>query len=177
MRQEEQFDNSPEDYSRPWEVRAWLNALETGDPRAEELAQEVETFMREARSQGRGSMFGVVSSMRNMTQAFEGLLQFLPENFVWPTILDVSPFSVYAEWGRNDATEGMGRAVWMVADASGVTMNANFRHGWPECGASVFDAQTVAGWLQELTQSWEWSAWQSDGRSESSLSRRSMNGS
>ena len=166
MQQGEQFDNSPEDYSSHWDVRALQNALEVGDPRAEELAHKVELLIRKARSQGQGSMFGVVSSMRNMIQAFEELLRFLPDNFIWPTILEVSPFSAYAEWGRRDTTEErMVKSVWMVADPSGVRMNANFRPGWPECGAADFDARTAAGWLQELTKNWEWSASQSDGRS------------
>ncbi len=112
--------------------------------------------MREVRAQGHGSMFGVTGSMRNMTEAFEGLLQFLPKDFVWPTMVDVSTFSVYAEWGRNsadvdaavevhdllehDTIQGVQRAVWLVAYPDGVKMNANFRPGWPECGASDFDA-------------------------------------
>ena len=126
-------------------------------------------------SQGHGSMFGVVDSLRNMTNAMEQLLQFLPEDFVWPTILDVSPYSVYAEWGRDNTEEGTGESMWIVARPEGVVMNANFRPDWPACGASDFDAQTAAGWLKELTKNWTWDASRSNGRTQSSLSRPSMN--
>ena len=121
-----------------------------------------------------GSMFGVVDSMRNMTQAMEELLQHLPENFVWPTTVTVSPFSVYVEWGRENTEEEMNESVWLVADSNGVKANANFRPNWPECGAMTFDAQSVAEWLQTLTVNWEWDASQLDGITSSSLSRQSM---
>ena len=176
---EKQFDNSPEDYSDPFKVDPLVNALEVGDPHAEEAARKVEEARREVRSQTHGSMFGVTASMRNMTEAFEELLQFLPKEFVWPTIMDVSTFSAYAEWGR-DSTEdvnppvglhdlehvtihGEWRAVWLVAYPDRVKMNANFRPGWPECEVPDFDARTAAGWLLELTANWEWSATQTDG--------------
>ena len=119
---------------------------------------------------GYGSIYGVVDSMRNMTCAMEQLLRFLPENFVWPTIATVSPFSVYWEWGqRDDTTEGGKRkgSVWIVASPEGVVMNADFRPDWPDCGASDFDAETAAGWLRELTKNWEWDA----SRSGTSLRR------
>lgn len=161
--QRERFDNSLTDYSEPWGIQVWLDALAAGDPRAEELAPDVRQAMREAALQNdRGSMFGIVASMGNMTQAFEELLRFLPKDFVWPTILNVTPFSVYAEWGRDDTTESMEKAVWIIADSSSVRMNADFRPGWPECGASDFDARIAAGWLQELTQYWEWQVTQND---------------
>ena len=32
---------------------------------------------------GRGSMYGVVDSMRQLTRAFEELLKFLPADFMW----------------------------------------------------------------------------------------------
>ena len=122
-----------------------------------------------------GSMYGVVDSMRNMTQAMEELLEFLPQDYVWPTHVNVSPFSVYAEWGRDSSKDQMGESVWLVANSEGVVMNANFRPDWPECGASGFEAQTAAEWLQELTENWEWSAEKSNGRSGSTLARRSRN--
>ncbi len=127
-------------------------------------------------SEGYGSMFGVVDGMRYMTNAMEELLRFLPKDFVWPTIMEVSPFSVYAEWGRDDTQEKTGEAMWIVARPEGVVMNANFRPDWPACGASEFDAQTAARWLQELTKNWTWDASRSNGRTESSLSRSSMKG-
>ena len=57
-----------------------------------------------------------------------------------------------------------------MADPEGVKMNADFRPDWPDCGASEFDAKTAAGWLEELTRSWEWDA----SRGASSLTRRGM---
>ena len=126
-------------------------------------------------SHGNGSMFGVVDSMRNMASAMEELLPFLPENFVWPTILTASPFSVYAEWGRDDTEERGKESVWIVATPDGVRMNANFRPDWPDCGASEFDAHVAAEWLQDLTKNWKWDASHYDGRTQSSLSRPSMN--
>ena len=51
-------------------------------------------------TQGNGSMYGAVDCLRNMSQAMEELLAHLPANFVWPTIVNVSPFSVYVEWGQ-----------------------------------------------------------------------------
>ena len=126
---------------------------------------------------GYGSMYGVVDSMRNMTSAMEQLLQFLPENFVWPTIATVSPFSVYLEWGHRDETTAGGErrgCVWIVAGPDGVVMNADFRPDWPDCGASGFDAETAAGWLRELTQNWEWDASRSGTGTSSSLRRADM---
>lgn len=123
---------------------------------------------------GRGSMYGVVDGLRNMTAALESLLEFLPENFVWPTICQASPFSVYAEWGRDDTTqrdeEGYG-SVWLIANPEGVMMNADFRPGWPGCGASPFDAKEAAAWLLELTQNWQWDASRSGGKMGSSLQK------
>ena len=55
--------------------------------------------------EGLGSMYGVVDSMRNMTRAMEELLEFLPQDYVWPTNVNVSPFSVYAEWGRDSSKD------------------------------------------------------------------------
>ena len=125
-------------------------------------------------TQGYGSMFGVVDSLRNMTQAMEELLKFLPEDFVWPTHVDISPFSAYVEWGRDNSYESGGESMWMVADPNGVNMNANFRLGWPECGAANFDAEIAAGWLKELTKNWEWDAHR--GATTGSMLRRvSMN--
>ena len=130
-------------------------------------------------TQGRGSMFGAVDSLQNMTRAFEALLEFLPDGFVWPTSFDVSPFMVYASWGRTeteirDRTNENAESLWLVANPEGVKMNANFRPDWPQCGAADFDAETAAGWLKDLTKNWEWSAEQSGEQHSSSLSRGSM---
>ena len=122
-----------------------------------------------------GSMFGVVDNMRKMTQAMEDLLRHLPENFVWPTYVKVSPFSVYFEWGRENTNDEMEESVWLIANEDGVRANANFRPDWPGCGAIKFDAQSVSEWLQKLTRNWEWDASRSGGNISSSLSRKSIN--
>ena len=128
-------------------------------------------------SQGNGSMFGVVDSLRNMTSAMEETLRYLPGNFVWPTIVTVSSFSVLLEWGQRDnTTEHSTETVWIIASPEGVKMNANFRPDWPECGASDFDAKIAAEWLLGLTKNWEWSSERgSDGITSSTLRRTSMN--
>ena len=123
-------------------------------------------------SDGNGSMFGVVDSLNNLASAMTELLKFLPQDFVWPTIQDVSPFSAYAEWGRDDTTEDMDKSVWLIASPEGVVMNADFRPNWPECGASEFDAKIAAEWLLELTKDWEWEATRGQGGNISSSLRR-----
>ena len=187
------FDNSPQHYAETMAVDQLMNGVEARDPRAEALAREVDELRRKVRSEGAGSMFGVVESMRNMTEALEELTEFLPEEFVWPTAWDVLPFSVCAEWGRStmdsdadvddtqiqdnitlaDGTplEGVQRAVWLHADERGVKMNATFRPGWPQCGASDFDARTAAHWLEELTRGWKWKVARYNGITSSSLAR------
>ena len=121
-----------------------------------------------------GSMFGCVDSLHNLSTALQEILGYLPDDFVWPTILNTAPFSAYAEWGRFDTTEPMDKSVWITANPEGVKMNANFRPGWPECGVSEFDAKIAAEWLVELTRNWKWDASRgSDGITRSSLSRPS----
>ena len=79
-----------------------------------------------------GSIYGVVDSMRNMTSAMEQLLRFLPENFVWPTLTTVSPFSVLWEWGHRDkyldkwSNKG---TVWLVAGPGGCQDERRFSPG------------------------------------------------
>lgn len=94
--------------------------------------------------------------LQNLAEAFEAMASHLPEDFPPPTILSVGGFSTYAEWGsRDDTSEPMKDAVWMSGSADGVVMNANFREGWPECGASEFDAVVASEWLRALTRDWE----------------------
>ena len=52
-------------------------------------------------SQGNGSMFGVVDSLRNMTSAMEEILRYLPEDFVWPTVVTVFRFQFF--WSGDNA--------------------------------------------------------------------------
>ena len=119
-----------------------------------------------------GSMFGCVDSLHNLSSALQEILGYLPDNFVWPTILETAPFSAYAEWGLRDSTTETARgAVWIHATPEGVKMNADFRPNWPQCGASDFGAKEAAEWLLELTKNWTWDATRSDGRTSSSLSR------
>ena len=125
-------------------------------------------------SENHGSMFGVVDSINNLARALEKLLQFLPSEFVWPTIISASPYSATAEWGRDNASEEMTEAVWLHANPDGVKMNANFRQGWPDVDPSDFDAQIAAGWLSQLTKNWKWDAQQSNGHISSTLRRNPM---
>lgn len=120
-----------------------------------------------------GSMYGCVDSLHNLSSALQEILGYLPDDFVWPTILDAKPFGAYAEWGRHDTQEEMERSVWITATPEGVKMNANFRPDWPDCGASDFDAQIAAEWLQELTKNWSWNATRSGGHVSSSISQPS----
>ncbi|MCY4018904.1 MAG: hypothetical protein OXG39_05815 [Chloroflexi bacterium] len=122
-----------------------------------------------------GAMFGVVDSLKNMSQSFESLSQHLPEDFVWPTYVKVSPFGIYVAWGCESIDGEMEESVWLTANPDGIQANANFRPDWPDCGAIAFDAQTVAEWLLELTQNWRWDASRSGSKISSSLSRKSMN--
>ena len=123
---------------------------------------------------GRGSMYGVVDIMRQLTRALEDLLEYLPTDFVWPTIVDAQPFSGYMEWGRDDSTQPSEHAVWITASPEGVHMNASFPPGWPEVEVLDFDAETAAGWLKDLTRNWIWDARHSGGVNSSSLQRGHM---
>ena len=102
-------------------------------------------------------MYGVVDNLRNLSKAMDELLPFLPEDFVWPTIVGFSPFQTYLEWGvRDDAQESERGSVWITVGADGIKMNADFRPDWPECGATKFDAELASQWLKELTKNWQW---------------------
>ena len=129
-------------------------------------------------SPGHGSMFGVVDSMSNLAKAMEDLLRFLPADFVWPTIVKVSPFSIYIEWSaRDDTTEYTREAVWIIANPDDITMNDRFGSGQPTRETFEFDPQLAAEWLKQLTKNWKWTAEQGeDGISGSSLQRSSMGG-
>ena len=124
---------------------------------------------------GRGSMYGVVDTMRQLTRALEDLLNFLPADFVWPTQFSLKPLSTYVEWGRDDPTAPSEPAVWLTANAEAVQRNANFRPGWPHVAVLEFDAQTAAEWLQSLTRNWVWEASHSGSTISSSLRRGHMN--
>ena len=109
---------------------------------------------------GNGSMYGVVDNMHVMAGVLEELLQYLPKDFVWPSIVGFSPFSAYLEWGHRENTEGREKGnVWLTVNSGGcVRMNYDLRPGWPECGAEEFNAAVCAEWLKELTKNWEWEA-------------------
>ena len=118
-------------------------------------------------SDDHGSMYGVVDSLDHLTRALEQLLRRLPKEFMWPTIVEASPFSAYAEWGRDSTTEALGEdepAVWLVASPFGVRMNASFRPGWPDGEAPDFNAEIAAEWLKTLTKYWKWQINVVDGR-------------
>jgi len=95
-------------------------------------------------------------SLRNMTNAIAQLDELLGDRFIRPTNYSIGAFSVHAEWGRNASTEPTVDSVWIIASEDGVVMNANFREGWPDCGASDFDAEQATDWLLDLTKDWEW---------------------
>ena len=118
-----------------------------------------------------GSMYGLVDSMRHLTKAFEELLDFLPPDFVWPTQMGIGPYSIYVEWGRDDPTKSMGRAVWLVADASGVKANASLHPDSFTAKDLDFVAGDVAAWLIDLTQDWDWGATKTGGIVSSHLSK------
>ena len=101
-------------------------------------------------------MFEFTQSLRNMADAMEQLDELLGEKFIRPTIFKIGALDVYAEWGRNKSTEATVDSVWLAAGKDGVVMNANFQEGWPECGASDFDAKRASEWLLDLTRDWEW---------------------
>ena len=111
-------------------------------------------------------------SLRHILEALEELDAVLPDGFLRPTRFSIGAYMVNAEWGRNDAKQPMNESVWLVARSDGVVMNANFREGWPDCGASEFDAAVAKDWLLDLTQNWEWhSENREDGRTTESVTR------
>ena len=116
-------------------------------------------------------MFDFTQSLRHMADAMEQLDGILSEKFIRPTNFGIGAFDVYAEWGRNESTETTVDSVWLVARKDGVVMNANFREGWPECGASDFDAKQASEWLLDLTRDWEWE-FKRDGSTTSESIRR-----
>ena len=122
-----------------------------------------------------GSMYGLVDSMRHLTKAFEELLEFLPTDFVWPTQISVGPFSIYVEWGRDESTKPMGKAVWLVADANGVKANASLHPDWLDAKDLDFDAGEVTAWLIYLTQNWDWGATKTGGTISSQLTKPRQN--
>ena len=47
-----------------------------------------------------GSMYGVVDSLHNATEAMRQLEEYLPNGFMWPTNVDVSPGRVTVRWAQ-----------------------------------------------------------------------------
>ncbi len=101
-------------------------------------------------------MFEFTQSLRNMTDAIGQLDELLGDRFIRPTIFDISAYSVYAEWGRDNSTQPTRDSVWLCAYEDRVVMNANFRDGWPESGAPEFNAEQAKEWLLDLTRDWKW---------------------
>lgn len=101
-------------------------------------------------------MFEFTQSLRNMTDAIEQLDILLGGQFIRPTSFTIGAFAVYAEWGRDNATQPTQDSVWLHAYEDRVLMNANFRDGWPESGALEFNAEQAKEWLLDLTRDWKW---------------------
>lgn len=109
-----------------------------------------------------GSMYGVVESLRNATEAMSQLERFLPNDFMWPTGLHASPGKVTVEWAQAPLRESgrvtLGDSVWMVATPIGVTMHAIFHQDYPNVTGvnEEFRAHAMAELLIMLTREWNW---------------------
>ena len=111
---------------------------------------------------GDGSMYGVVDSLRNATEAMRQLERFLPNDFVWPTGVHVSPGKVTVEWAQTPLRESgrvtLGDSVWLDATPIGVTMHAIFHQEYPHVTGvnEEFKADAMAALLIMLTRDWSW---------------------
>ena len=109
-----------------------------------------------------GSMYGVVDSLRNATEAMRQLERFLPDDFMWPTGVHASPGKVTVEWAqaplRESGSVTLGDSVWLVATPVGVTMHAIFHQEYPHVTGvnEEFKAEAMAELLIMLTGGWSW---------------------
>ena len=108
------------------------------------------------------SMYGVVDSLRNATEAMRQLARYLPKDFIWPTGVHASPGKVTIEWAQNPLRESggvtLGDSVWLEATPIGVTMHAIFHQEYPQVMGvnEEFKADTMAELLITLTRDWSW---------------------
>ena len=109
-----------------------------------------------------GSMYGVVDSLHNATEAMRQLEEHLPNGFMWPTNVDVSPGRVTIRWAQAPLKEPgrttLGDSVCLEATPAGVTMRAFFRQEYPYVAGvnEEFKADVMAALLTALTRDWSW---------------------
>lgn len=109
-----------------------------------------------------GSMYGVVDSLHNATEAMRQLEEYLPNGFMWPTNVDVSPGRVAIRWAQSPLKEPgrttLGDSVCLEATPAGVTMRAFFRQEYPYVAGvnEEFKADVMAALLIALTRDWSW---------------------
>ena len=110
-----------------------------------------------------GSMYGVVDSLHNATEAMRQLEEHLPDGFMWPTNVDVSPGRVAIRWAQAPLEEPgrttLGDSVCLEATPSGVTMRAFFRQDHLNAVEVIdeeFEADVMAALLIALTKDWSW---------------------
>ena len=109
-----------------------------------------------------GSMYGIVDSLHNATEAMRQLEDYLPNGFMWPTDVDVSPGKVTVEWAQTPLRESgritLGDSVRLEATPAGVTIRAFFRQEYPYMAGvnEEFKADVMAALLIALTRDWSW---------------------
>ena len=110
-----------------------------------------------------GSMYGVVDSLHNATEAMRQLEEHLPNGFIWPTDVHVSPNRAEVRWAqaplRESGSTTLGDSVSLEATPAGVTMRAFFRQDHlnaVEIVDTKFDAATMSMLLMRLTEDWKW---------------------
>ena len=109
-----------------------------------------------------GSMYGIVDSLHNATEAMRQLEEYLPNGFMWPTDVDVSPGKVTVEWAQTPFRESgritLGDSVRLEATPAGVTIRAFFRQEYPYMAVvnEEFKADVMAALLIALTRDWSW---------------------
>ena len=107
-------------------------------------------------------MYGAVASLRNAVEAMEELVEFLPDDFIWPTDTDIFPNSVTIGWNQipleRDGGTILGDGVQLRATPTGVTMHAIFRHEDLDVTSIIedFKAEVMAELLLKLTKDWSW---------------------
>lgn len=103
---------------------------------------------------GKGSMYGAADSLRNLSEAVDELLEYLPENFLWPSELQAGPKKAGALW-RHGSIGGNPDAVWIIAIPSSVSMDTNMLPEEQQ-GLRPFKARLCAEWLLKAAEKWQW---------------------
>jgi hypothetical protein len=90
------------------------------------------------------------------------LEEYLPNGFMWPTNVDVSPGRVTVRWAQAPLKEPgrttLGDSVCLEATPAGVTMRAFFMGEYPYATGvnRQFEADVMAELLIALTRDWDW---------------------